>query len=124
FLFETAAGKTLCIPTVFLSYTGEALDYKAPLLKSINALDKAATDVCQYFSKSVTRVSASLGIEQEYFLVDLSLFNARPDLLLTGRTLFGHMSAKGQQLDDHYFGSIPERRSEERRVGNECRSQR
>ncbi|MFB5944883.1 glutamine synthetase III family protein [Albibacterium profundi] len=109
FLFETAAGKTLCIPTVFLSYTGEALDYKAPLLKSISALDKAATDVCQYFSKSITRVSASLGIEQEYFLVDLSLFNARPDLLLTGRTLFGHMSAKGQQLDDHYFGSIPER---------------
>jgi len=109
FLFETAAGKTLCIPTVFLSYTGEALDYKAPLLKSINALDKAAVDVCQYFSKSITRITASLGIEQEYFLVDLALFNARPDLLLTGRTLFGHMSAKGQQLDDHYFGSIPER---------------
>ena len=109
FLYETAAGKTLCIPTVFLSYTGEALDYKAPLLKSINALDKAAVDVCQYFSKSITRITASLGIEQEYFLVDLALFNARPDLLLTGRTLFGHMSAKGQQLDDHYFGSIPER---------------
>jgi len=109
FLFETAAGKTLCIPTVFLSYTGEALDYKAPLLKAINALDKAAVDVCQYFGKSVTRVAASLGIEQEYFLVDLSLYNARPDLLLTGRTLFGHMSAKGQQLEDHYFGSIPER---------------
>jgi len=109
FLFETAAGKTLCIPTVFLSYTGEALDYKAPLLKSINALDKAAVDVCQYFSKSITRITPSLGIEQEYFLVDLALFNARPDLLLTGRTLFGHMSAKGQQLDDHYFGSIPER---------------
>lgn len=109
FLFETAAGKTLCIPTVFLSYTGEALDYKAPLLKSINALDKASVDVCQYFSKNITRITASLGIEQEYFLVDLALFNARPDLLLTGRTLFGHMSAKGQQLDDHYFGSIPER---------------
>lgn len=109
FLFETAAGKTLCIPTVFLSYTGEALDYKAPLLKAINALDKAAVDVCQYFGKSVTRVAASLGIEQEYFLVDLALYNARPDLLLTGRTLFGHMSAKGQQLEDHYFGSIPER---------------
>lgn len=109
FLFETAAGKTLCIPTVFLSYTGEALDYKAPLLKAINALDKAAVDVCQYFGKSVTRVTASLGIEQEYFLVDLALYNARPDLLLTGRTLFGHMSAKGQQLEDHYFGSIPER---------------
>ena len=109
FLFETAAGKTLCIPTVFISYTGEALDYKAPLLKAINARDKAAVDVCQYFGKSVTRVAASLGIEQEYFLVDLALFNARPDLLLTGRTLFGHMSAKGQQLEDHYFGSIPER---------------
>jgi len=109
FLFETAAGKTLCIPTVFVSYTGEALDYKAPLLKSIHALDRAAVDVCQYFSKSITRISASLGIEQEYFLVDRALYNARPDLLLTGRTLFGHMSAKGQQLDDHYFGSIPER---------------
>src|SRR5690554_6031919 len=109
FLFETAAGKTLCIPTVFVSYTGEALDYKAPLLKSIHALDKAAVDVCQYFSKSITRISASLGIEQEYFLVDRALYNARPDLLLTGRTLFGHMSAKGQQLEDHYFGSIPER---------------
>ena len=109
FLFETAAGKTLCIPTVFLSYTGEALDYKAPLLKSINILDKAAVDVCQYFSKGITRITASLGIEQEYFLVDLALYNARPDLLLTGRTLYGHMSAKGQQLEDHYFGSIPER---------------
>ncbi len=109
FLFETAAGKTLCIPTVFLSYTGEALDYKAPLLKSLNKLDKAAVEVCQYFSRNITRVTPSLGIEQEYFLVDLALFNARPDLQLTGRTLFGHMSAKGQQLDDHYFGAIPER---------------
>lgn len=109
FLFETAAGKTLCIPTVFLSYTGEALDYKAPLLKSLNKLDKAAVEVCQYFSKNIDRVTPSLGIEQEYFLVDLALFNARPDLQLTGRTLFGHMSAKGQQLDDHYFGAIPER---------------
>lgn len=109
FLFETAAGKTLCIPTVFLSYTGEALDYKAPLLKSLNKLDKAAVEVCQYFSKNIDRVTSSLGIEQEYFLVDLALFNARPDLQLTGRTLFGHMSAKGQQLDDHYFGAIPER---------------
>lgn len=109
FLFETAAGKTLCIPTVFLSYTGEALDYKAPLLKSLNQLDKAAVDVCKYFNKNIERVTASLGIEQEYFLVDLALFNARPDLQLTGRTLFGHMSAKGQQLDDHYFGAIPER---------------
>ncbi|MBC6112907.1 glutamine synthetase III [Pedobacter fastidiosus] len=109
FIMESKAGKTLCIPTVFVSYTGEALDYKAPLLKALAALDKAAVDVCQYFDKSITKVNASLGIEQEYFLVDESLFNARPDLLLTGRTLFGHMSAKGQQLEDHYFGSIPER---------------
>lgn len=109
FIFETAAGKTLCIPTVFISYTGEALDYKAPLLKTVAAIDKAAMDVVQYFDKSVTKVNASLGIEQEYFLVDLSLFHARPDLQFTGRTLFGHMSAKGQQLEDHYFGAIPER---------------
>ena len=109
FLFETGAGKTLCIPTVFVSYTGESLDYKAPLLKAIAAVDKAATDVAQYFDKQVTKVNASLGIEQEYFLVDLALYNARPDLQLTGRTLFGHMSAKGQQLEDHYFGAIPER---------------
>ncbi|HWW39578.1 glutamine synthetase III [Pedobacter sp.] len=109
FIMESKAGKTLCIPTVFVSYTGEALDYKAPLLKALNALDKAAVDVCQYFDKSITKVNASLGIEQEYFLVDLALYNARPDLALTGRTLFGHMSAKGQQLEDHYFGSIPER---------------
>ena len=109
FIFETAAGKTLCIPTVFVSYTGESLDYKAPLLKAIEAINKAATDVVQYFDRSVTKVNASLGIEQEYFLVDLSLFHARPDLQFTGRTLFGHMSAKGQQLEDHYFGAIPER---------------
>ena len=109
FIFETGGGKTLCIPTVFVSYTGESLDYKAPLLKAIAAIDKAAIDVAQYFDKSVTKVTPSLGIEQEYFLVDLSLFNARPDLQLTGRALFGHMSAKGQQLEDHYFGSIPER---------------
>ena len=109
FIMESKAGKTLCIPTVFVSYTGEALDYKAPLLKALAALDKAAVDVCQYFDKGITKVNASLGIEQEYFLVDESLFNARPDLLLTGRALFGHMSAKGQQLEDHYFGSIPER---------------
>jgi glutamine synthetase len=109
FIMESKAGKTLCIPTVFVSYTGEALDYKAPLLKALAAMDKAAVDVCQYFDKSITKVNASLGIEQEYFLVDLALFNARPDLVLTGRTLFGHMSAKGQQLEDHYFGSIPER---------------
>src|SRR5690606_5458985 len=109
FIYETSAGRTLCIPTVFVSYTGEALDYKAPLLKAINAIDKAATEVAQYFDKSITKVNPSLGIEQEYFLVDLSLYNARPDLQLTGRTLFGHMSAKGQQLDDNYFGAVPDR---------------
>lgn len=109
FIMESKAGKTLCIPTVFVAYTGEALDYKAPLLKALSAMDKAAVDVCQYFDKSITKVTASLGIEQEYFLVDRALYNARPDLALTGRALFGHMSAKGQQLEDHYFGSIPER---------------
>ena len=101
--------QTLCIPTVFVSYTGEALDYKVPLLKALVALDKAAVDVCHYFDKGIEKVNASLGIEQEYFLVDIALFNARPDLFLTGRTLFGHMSAKSQQLEDHYFGSIPDR---------------
>lgn len=101
--------RTLCIPTVFVSYTGEALDYKVPLLKALNVLDKAAVDVCHYFDKGIEKVNASLGIEQEYFLVDIALFNARPDLYLTGRTLFGHISAKNQQLEDHYFGSIPER---------------
>jgi len=101
--------RTLCIPTVFVSYTGEALDYKVPLLKALSALDKAAVDVCHYFDKGIEKVNASLGIEQEYFLVDIALYNARPDLHLTGRTLFGHMSAKNQQLEDHYFGSIPER---------------
>jgi len=102
-------GTTLCIPTVFVSYTGEALDYKAPLLNSISALDKAAVDVCQYFDKNVNKVTATLGWEQEYFLIDYSLYTARPDLVLTGRTLFGHSSSKGQQLDDHYFGSIHDR---------------
>jgi len=102
-------GKTLCIPTVFVSYTGEALDYKAPLLKALNVMDKAAVAVAQYFDKGIEKVNASLGIEQEYFLVDLALYHARPDLYLTGRALFGHMSAKNQQLDDHYFGSIPQR---------------
>lgn len=102
-------GSTLCIPTVFVAYTGEALDYKTPLLKAVAALDKAAVGVAQYFDKGIEKVNASLGIEQEYFLVDLALFNARPDLHLTGRALFGHMSAKNQQLEDHYFGSIPER---------------
>lgn len=109
FIYETNSGKTLCIPTVFVSYTGESLDYKAPLLKAVSALDKAATEVAQYFDKSINDVTPSLGIEQEYFLVDLALYNARPDLQFTGRTLFGHMSAKGQQLEDHYFGAIPER---------------
>lgn len=102
-------GKTLCIPTVFVSYTGEALDYKAPLLKALSVMDKAAVAVAQYFDKGIEKVNASLGIEQEYFLVDLALYHARPDLYLTGRALFGHMSAKNQQLDDHYFGSIPQR---------------
>ncbi len=102
-------GNTLSIPTVFISYTGEALDHKAPLLKSLNEIDKAATAVCQLFDKNVTKVQANLGWEQEYFLIDEALYYARPDLALTGRTLMGHASAKDQQLDDHYFGSIPER---------------
>lgn len=100
---------TLCIPTIFISYTGESLDFKAPLLKSINAVNKAATVVCQYFDKKVKRVYSYLGWEQEYFLVDESLYATRPDLALTGRTLLGHESAKNQQLEDHYFGSIPSR---------------
>ncbi|MCF6130746.1 glutamine synthetase III family protein [Flavobacterium wongokense] len=102
-------GTTLCIPTVFISYTGEALDYKTPLLRALNAVDEAATDVCKYFDKNVKKVTATLGWEQEYFLVDAALANSRPDLVMTGRTLLGHTSAKGQQLDDHYFGSIPSR---------------
>lgn len=102
-------GDTLCVPTIFISYTGEALDYKAPLLKAIRAVDKAATDVCHYFDKSVKKVITYLGWEQEYFLVDEDMALARPDLQMTGRTLMGHDSAKNQQLDDHYFGSIPER---------------
>jgi Uncharacterized protein related to glutamine synthetase len=101
--------KTLCIPTVFISYTGEALDYKTPLLKSLNAVDKAAVDVCRYFDKGVKKVFSYLGWEQEYFLVDEALYDARPDLVLTERTLMGHESAKNQQLEDHYFGSIPDR---------------
>lgn len=100
---------TLCIPTVFVSYTGEALDYKTPLLKALHAVDEAATAVCHYFDPSVKKVSSFLGWEQEYFLVDEGLYAARPDLLLTGRTLVGHESAKNQQLEDHYFGAIPER---------------
>ncbi len=102
-------GKTLCIPTIFVSYTGEALDNKAPLLKALNEIDKAATAVCHYFDRDITKVTATLGWEQEYFLVDSALYNARPDLVLTGRSLFGHSSSKGQQLDDHYFGNIPDR---------------
>lgn len=101
--------KTLCIPTIFISYTGEALDYKTPLLKALAAVDKAATDVCKLFIPDVKRVYANLGWEQEYFLVDTVLYNARPDLCITGRTLMGHSSPKDQQLDDHYFGSIPSR---------------
>jgi glutamine synthetase len=102
-------GTTLCIPTVFVAYTGEALDYKTPLLRSLQSVDQAATAVCKYFDKSVTKVNATLGWEQEYFLIDAALASSRPDLDLTGRTLLGHASAKGQQLDDHYFGSIPSR---------------
>ncbi|HBE42137.1 MAG TPA: glutamine synthetase type III [Bacteroidales bacterium] len=102
-------GTTLCIPTIFVSYTGEALDYKAPLLKALSELDKAAVDVCQYFDKDVKKVIATLGVEQEYFLVDEALYYARPDLALAERTLMGHQSSKDQQLSDHYFGSIPER---------------
>ncbi len=102
-------GTTLCIPTIFISYTGEALDYKTPLLRATHAVNKAATDVCQYFDKNVESVWVALGVEQEYFLIDEALYQARPDLMLTGRTLMGHSSAKDQQLEDHYFGSIPER---------------
>ena len=100
---------TLCIPTVFISYTGEALDYKAPLLRALHAVNVAATKVCHYFDPKVTKVTSNLGWEQEYFLVDADLYSARPDLMLTGRTLMGHDSAKNQQMDDHYFGTIPDR---------------
>ena len=100
---------TLCIPTIFISYTGEALDYKAPLLRALHAVDRAATDVCQLFYDNVQKVTCNLGWEQEYFLIDEGLYSARPDLMLTGRTLMGHESAKNQQMDDHYFGTIPDR---------------
>ena len=100
---------TLCIPTIFISYTGESLDYKTPLLRALNTVDKAATAVAQYFDPEVKHVSSFLGWEQEYFLVDEALYSARPDLMLTGRTLMGHESAKNQQLEDHYFGAIPSR---------------
>ncbi|OIQ22097.1 MAG: glutamine synthetase type III [Flavobacterium sp. MedPE-SWcel] len=114
-------GTTLCIPTVFVSYTGEALDYKTPLLRALAAVDEAATDVCRYFDKNVKKTTTTLGWEQEYFLIDSALANSRPDIVLTGRTLLGHTSAKGQQLDDHYFGSIPTRALNYMRdLENEC----
>ncbi len=114
-------GTTLCIPTVFVSYTGEALDYKAPLLRALHAIDEAATNVCRYFDKNVKKVTPTLGWEQEYFLIDVALANSRPDILATGRTLLGHTSAKGQQLEDHYFGSIPSRvLNYMRDLENEC----
>jgi len=110
FLIDNGAGgRTLCIPSVFISYTGEALDYKTPLLRALHALDKAATNVMRYFDRDVDKVTATLGAEQEYFLVDKALYYARPDLVMAGRTVFGHAPAKGQQLEDHYFGSIPPR---------------
>jgi len=109
FIMEIGEGRTLCIPTIFVSYTGESLDAKTPLLKALVALDKAAIDVCQYFDKNITAVTPTLGWEQEYFVIDAGIANARPDIVMTGRTVFGHAPAKGQQLEDHYFGSIPER---------------
>ncbi|WP_297337062.1 glutamine synthetase III [Algoriphagus sp.] len=105
FIFE----KTLCIPTIFVSFTGEALDYKTPLLKSMEAINEAALPICQLFDRNVRKVSASLGVEQEYFVIDKALFSARPDLVMAGRSVFGHNPARGQQLEDHYFGSIPTR---------------
>jgi len=107
FIIEKGGVRTLCIPTIFVSYTGEALDYKAPLLKTLAFVRKAATDICKYFDTHVTDCSVSLGVEQEYFLVKEDLYHQRPDLMYTGRTLIGHMPAKGQQMEDHYFGSIP-----------------
>ena len=109
FIMDIGGGKTLCIPTVFISYTGEALDHKSPLLKSIEVLDKAATDVAKYFDRFVKKVEPTLGWEQEYFVIDKAMYYSRPDLLANGRTVFGRAPSKGQQLDDHYFGSIPER---------------
>ncbi|HEX6915824.1 MAG TPA: glutamine synthetase III [Chitinophagaceae bacterium] len=109
FIMEIGEGKTLCIPTIFVSYTGESLDYKAPLLKALEAINKAAVDVCNYFDKNIAKVTPTLGWEQEYFVIDEALANARPDLVQCGRTVFGAAPAKGQQLEDHYFGSIPER---------------
>jgi glutamine synthetase len=109
FIIEIGQGKTLCIPTLFVAYTGESLDYKAPLLKAVEAINKAAIDVCHYFDKNITKVTPTLGWEQEYFVIDEALANARPDLVQCGRTVYGASPAKGQQLEDHYFGSIPER---------------
>ncbi len=109
FIMDIGEGKTLCIPTIFVSYTGEVLDYKAPLLRALEALQKNAVDVCNYFDKNITKVTPTLGWEQEYFVIDEAMFNARPDLLASGRTVYGHAPAKGQQLEDHYFGSIPAR---------------
>lgn len=109
FIMEKADGKTLCIPTVFVSYTGHALDYKTPMLRATQFLEQTSVDVCKLFDSNVNKTNVSLGVEQEYFLVDLELYNQRPDLMLAGRTLIGHSPAKGQQLEDHYFGSIPER---------------
>ncbi len=109
FIYEVPAGKTLCVPTIFVSYTGESLDYKSPLLKSIALIEQAGVNVCQYFDRNVTKVYPTLGVEQEYFLVDAALYNERPDLVLSNRTVFGHSPARGQQLEDHYFGTIPER---------------
>ena len=109
FIMEIGEGKTLCIPTIFVSYTGESLDYKAPLLKALEALNKSAVEVANYFDKNITKVTATLGWEQEYFVIDEGMANARPDLVQAGRTVFGAAPAKGQQLEDHYFGSIPER---------------
>ena len=109
FIIEIGQGKTLCIPTLFVAYTGESLDYKAPLLKAVEAINKAAIDVCHYFDKNITKVTPTLGWEQEYFVIDEAIANARPDLVQCGRTVYGAAPAKGQQLEDHYFGSIPER---------------
>lgn len=105
FIFDN----TLCIPTIFVSYTGEALDYKTPLLRSVEAVNAAAVDICQYFDRNVKKVTPSLGVEQEYFIIDKALYACRPDLVMAGRAVFGHNPARGQQLDDHYFGSIPAR---------------
>lgn len=109
FIMDMGVGRTLCIPTIFVSYNGESLDYKAPLLKAISALDKAAVEICNLFDKNVSKVTSTLGWEQEYFVIDESLANARPDLVMCGRTVVGHAPSKGQQLEDHYFGSIPDR---------------